>query len=64
MIAAVDHRLLLSGCIGGFMAKAAAPAPKMTMRDLSSMKLRTVDAMFFLVSGLIAIGLVVGIALR
>jgi hypothetical protein len=46
------------------MAKAAAPAPKMTMRDLSSMKLRTVDAMFVLVSGLIAIGLVVGIALR
>jgi hypothetical protein len=46
------------------MAKKAAPAPKMTIRDLSSMKLRTVDAMFVLVSGLIAIGLVVGIALR
>ena len=60
----MDHCLLHSSRIGGLMAKAAAPAPKMTMRDLSSMKLRTVDAMFFLVSGLIAIGLVVGIALR
>jgi hypothetical protein len=46
------------------MAKAAAPAPKMTFSDLKTMKLKTVDAMFFLVFGLIAIGLAVGAGLR
>jgi hypothetical protein len=46
------------------MAKVQAPAPKMTLREMSSMKLRAVDAMFFLMFGLIAIGLVVGIELR
>jgi hypothetical protein len=47
------------------MAKAAAvPAPKMTFSELKSMKLKTVDAMFFLGFGLIAIGLVVGFQLR
>ena len=46
------------------MAKAAAPAPKMTFSDLKTMKLKTIDAMFFLMVGLIAIGLVVGVELR
>jgi len=47
------------------MAKAeAAPAPKMTLSELKSMKLKTVDAMFFLMFGLITIGLVVGFELR
>jgi hypothetical protein len=46
------------------MAKGQAPPPKMTIKDLSSMKLRTVDAMFVLMFGLIAIGLAVGIELR
>jgi hypothetical protein len=45
------------------MAKAEV-AQKMTFRQLSSMRLNTVDAMFFLVFGLIAIGLAVGIQLR
>jgi hypothetical protein len=46
------------------MAKAAAAPPKMTLRDLSGMKLSSVDAMFYLMFGLIAIGLVVGSQLR
>ena len=46
------------------MAKAAAPAPKMTFSDFKTMKLKTVDAMFVLLFGLIAIGLVVGVELR
>jgi hypothetical protein len=46
------------------MAKATAPAPKMTFSDLKTMKLKTVDAMFVLLFGLIAIGLVVGVELR
>jgi len=46
------------------MAKAAAAAPKMTFSDLKTMKLKTVDAMFVLLFGLIAIGLVVGVQLR
>ncbi len=46
------------------MAKAAAPAPKMTFSDLRTMKLKTVDAMFVVLFGLIAIGLVVGVELR
>jgi hypothetical protein len=46
------------------MAKAAAPVPKMTFKEMSGMKLRTVDAMFYLGFGLVAIGLVMGIALR
>jgi hypothetical protein len=66
VVAVVDLCLLLTRGVGGlFMAKAeAAPAPKMTFRQLSSMRLNTVDAMFFLVFGLIAIGLAVGIQLR
>jgi hypothetical protein len=43
---------------------AAAPAPKMTFGDFKTMKLKTLDAMFFLVFGIIAIGLVVGFELR
>jgi len=46
------------------MAKAAAPAPKMTLSDIKTMKLKTVDAMFVLLFGLLAIGLVVGVELR
>ena len=47
------------------MAKAAAaPVPKMTFKEMSSLRLRAVDAMFYFVFGLIAIGLGVGIALR
>ena len=46
------------------MAKAAAPAPKMTFGEFSHMKLKAVDAMFVLVFGLIAIGMVVGFQLR
>ncbi len=46
------------------MAKVQAAPPKLTLREMSSMKLRAVDAMFFLMCGLIAIGLVVGIELR
>jgi len=46
------------------MAKAAAPAQKMTFSDFRTMKLKTVDAMFVVLFGLIAIGLVVGVELR
>jgi hypothetical protein len=46
------------------MAKVEAAAPKMTLSRLSSTKLKAVDALFFLMFGLIAIGLVVGIELR
>jgi len=46
------------------MAKAEAPAPKMTFSDFKTMKLKTIDAMFFLMIGLIAIGMVVGVELR
>jgi hypothetical protein len=65
VVPVVDHRLLFFAATGGFMAKAAAaPVPKMSLKEFSSMRLRTVDAMFFLMFGLIAIGLVVGIELR
>jgi hypothetical protein len=43
---------------------AAAPASKMTFSELKSMKLKTVDAIFVLGFGLVAIGAVVGLALR
>ena len=47
------------------MAKAeAAPAPRMTFSELKSMRLKTLDAMFVLVSGIIVIGMVVGFQLR
>jgi hypothetical protein len=36
----------------------------MTFSDLKTMKLKTVDAMFVVLFGLIAIGLVVGVELR
>ena len=53
------------GRIGGLMAKvAAAPPPKMTLGQLSSMKLKTVDALFVVGVGLVAMGMVVGIAVR
>src|SRR5262249_55051421 len=60
----VDYRLLLSGRTGGLMAKAAAAAAPKTFSDLKGMKLKTVDAMFYLMFGLIAIGLAVGATLR
>jgi hypothetical protein len=43
---------------------ATAPAPKMTLGDLKSLKLKTVDALFVLAFGMVAIAAVVGIALR
>ena len=47
------------------MAKvAAAPPPKMTLGQLSSMKLKGVDALFVVGIGLVAMGMVVGIAVR
>jgi len=42
----------------------ADTAPKTTLSELKSMKLKTVDAMFVLGFGIIAIGLVVGFQLR
>jgi hypothetical protein len=62
VVYAVDHRLLLLS-IGGFMAKAEAAAPNIS-GALTSMKLKAVDALFFLAFGLIAIGLAVGFMLQ
>ena len=45
------------------MAKAAAPA-KMTFGEFSQAKLQTIDALFLMMFGLIAIGMVVGFQLR
>ena len=52
------------GRTGGFMAKVAAAPPKMTLGQLWRMKLKTVDALFVLGAGLVAAGMVVGIAVR
>ena len=46
------------------MAKAAASAPKMTFGEFSHSKLQTIDALFLMMFGLIAIGMVVGFQLR
>jgi hypothetical protein len=43
---------------------ATAPAQKMAVSDLKSLKLQTLDAMFVLAFGVVAIAAVVGIALR
>ena len=46
------------------MASTSATAPKMAISDLKSLKLQTLDAMFVLAFGVVAIAAVVGIALR
>jgi len=46
------------------MAKAEAAPAKMTVGQLSGLRLKFIDAMFFLMFGIIAIGLVVGFELR
>jgi hypothetical protein len=59
--------LLFVGAIGGRMANtsaATAQAPKMTLSELKSLKLKAVDALFVLAFGVVAIAAVVGIALR
>jgi len=43
---------------------AVAPAPKVTLSELKSLRLKTVDALFVLAFGVFAIAAVVGIALR
>jgi hypothetical protein len=64
VVYAVDHCLLLTGRIGGFMAKAEAASAKMTFGQLSSMRLAPVDAVFLVGFGVIAIALVVGFVMR
>jgi hypothetical protein len=64
VVCAVDHRLLFTGRIGGFMAKAEAAPAKMTFGQLSSMRLAPVDAMFFFGFGVISIALVVAFVMR